>query len=128
MRNARMMALSLLFSAGLLTGCGTSPEPQVVTRIEVQRQPVPKGLLTCPSAPTPPQTDRQSAVAEYIVDLYESGDACRSKLDAVKDHAIAAATHATNARDDVRDWISEHERVVFAAAGAAVTAALFIIL
>lgn len=48
-------------------------------------------------------------------------------LDAGYDHAIAAATHARNIRDDVRDWVREHERVVFAAAGAAATAALFII-
>jgi hypothetical protein len=47
------------------------------------KQEVPDTLLVCAPEPVPGNLDKQSKVAEYIVDLSDAGEDCRSKLGAV---------------------------------------------
>lgn len=78
-----MMALWLLFSAALLTGCA-APEPRVVIQSRVERLSVPDALLACAPHPEPGVIVTQRDVAEYAVILADAGEDCRSKLAAVR--------------------------------------------
>jgi len=86
MRQKSKTVLSLLSCAILLTGCGTSliPPPEVITEIKVEKTKVPESLLTCPSAPAPPAANSQRDVALYILDLWDAGEECRTKLQEVR--------------------------------------------
>ncbi len=86
MRLQAMTALSLLFSAGLLTACAaaTPPPPRLITSLERVPVSVPAPLLTCEPAPAPPSTGTQRQVASYVVDLWSAGQDCRDKLGQVR--------------------------------------------
>lgn len=78
-----MTALWPLFSAALLTACGT-PEVRTVPVVKIERQKIPAGLLTCDPAPAVPVAETQRQVAAYVVDLWAAGEDCRVKLGKVR--------------------------------------------
>lgn len=68
-----------------MSACASNEPPRIVTRVEYQRQQVPVALLTCrPSPPVPTPVESQKAVGLYLLDLFEAGEDCRTKLDAVR--------------------------------------------
>lgn len=75
----------LLFTAVLgliafLSGCASEP----IIEVRYVRQEIPASLLTCKPAPEIPGAGAtQREVAGFIVDLYDSGEDCRSSLQAV---------------------------------------------
>ncbi len=83
----RMTALSLLFCVVLLTGCATPSPPPALEIVEAPSLYIPPGLLTCPQEPVPPAAEgsTQRDVAVYIVDLSTAGQACRRRLNAVRE-------------------------------------------
>lgn len=74
----------ILISALVLAGCATDPV-QLVELRDVDWPEVPDSLLTCePSPEVPGEGSWQSDVGRYILDLFGSGEDCRSKLGAVR--------------------------------------------
>lgn len=79
------VALTLLL---LLPACASSTPPQVITKLQVERLPIPPPLLQCqpdPDIPDGLMGDRE--IADYLVSLWEAGDDCRGKLSAIKEIA-----------------------------------------
>jgi len=72
----KMMVLLALPFLACLASCGKD--------VIVERVPVPDRFLTCAAEPAPPAEDTDKAVANFIVDLLESGADCRSKVAAIK--------------------------------------------
>ena len=82
------MASLLLCWMGLLSGCA-SPEPAILIKTQIERLTPPAPLLTCQDSPDPPDSPdgaplAQSAVAEFILRLWEAGEDCRGKLAAIR--------------------------------------------
>jgi hypothetical protein len=50
----------------------------------VERLSIPDALLICADQPEPPATASQRDVAEFVVNLADAGEDCRSKLASVK--------------------------------------------
>ncbi len=65
----------------LLAACAGQP---AATRLVTLQPDVPQTLLTCDAAPAVPQAASQSAVAGYIVALWQAGQDCRAHLKAVQ--------------------------------------------
>ena len=65
----------------LLAACATQP---TATRFVTLQPEVPQTLLACADAPAVPQASSQSAVAAYIVALWQAGQDCRAHLKAVQ--------------------------------------------
>lgn len=71
------MGLLLLFSAILLSSCGT-------VKTIFTRPSIPEYLRTCAEEPNPPaNVTTQSQVSVYILDLANAGADCRSKLESI---------------------------------------------
>lgn len=84
----RSFFAALLMVAGLaalliLSGCASAPPPQVVTRTEVVRVPLPAGLLRCQGEPAVGAITMQSQVADYIVRLHEAWADCHDDVAAI---------------------------------------------
>lgn len=77
------MLLSLLSCALLLMACA-APEPRLVVQSRVERLEIPPVLLTCLESPEPPAGNSQRDAAEFMVRLWDAGEDCRSKLDAIR--------------------------------------------
>lgn len=77
------MLLSLLSCALLLTACA-QPEPRLVVQSRVEQLKIPPVLLTCLESPEPPAGDTQREAAEFTVRLWDAGEDCRSKLQAIE--------------------------------------------
>ena len=75
----RVMLVALL----VLGGCAAKP-PQVVTKVKIVRPTIPAALLSCPPAPPVPASKAPSAVARYVVSLWEAHGVCHDHLDEVK--------------------------------------------
>lgn len=73
----------LLSSIVLLSACASSKPIDPVATLEVPRE-----LLTCRPAPRLPEIRSQRDVAGYVVELWESGEDCRQKLDAVRSYVV----------------------------------------
>jgi hypothetical protein len=72
--------LSLIFCGMLLTACAEAPRG---VRVELVQ--IPEAMLTCPTEPkVPDSVATQRDVALYILDLRNYGQACESRLLAVK--------------------------------------------
>lgn len=71
--------------AAMLAGCAApAPQPQVITKIEVERVTLPAGLLSCTPEPSPgPAWTRQSQVADYVVRLDEAAQDCRNTVSSI---------------------------------------------
>jgi len=82
MPGLKKMVPSLLCSAMFLCGCAQEPRLLVESRLE--RATLPPSLLTCQDSPDPPQATTQRDVALFIIQLWEAGEDCRSKLAAVR--------------------------------------------
>lgn len=80
-----------------LAGCA-APKPQTVTltRVQVVRERVPAGLLSCAAEPAVPRATLQSQVAGYIVGLHAAWRDCSDTVAAVK--AYDGAQPAGSAR------------------------------
>ncbi len=65
----------------LLAACAA---PSPTTRLVTLKPDVPPTLLTCEAAPPVPQASSQSAVAGYVVALWQAGQDCRAHLKAVQ--------------------------------------------
>lgn len=77
------MRKTFLCALLVLGGCAAKP-PQVVTRIKIVRPTIPAALLSCPPAPPVPASQAPSAVARYVVSLWEAHGICHDHLDEVK--------------------------------------------
>lgn len=75
--------LSLLSCALLLTACA-QPEPRLVVQGRVERLEIPPVLLTCLESPEPPAGNTQREAAEFTVRLWDAGEDCRGKLEAIR--------------------------------------------
>lgn len=64
-------------------GCAGS-EPKLVTRLQLERVPLPPALLACQPDPDIPDPMGDRELADYVVSLWQAGDDCRGKLGAVK--------------------------------------------
>ena len=82
-RNRALVLIPLLLSA-----CSAPSRPTVITRLQVEKVPLPPALLACLPDPEIPDTamgDR--ALADYLVSLWQAGDDCRDRLARVKESA-----------------------------------------
>lgn len=67
-----------------LTACATSEDPpRIVTKIQVERIPLPLTLLSCLADPEPPVTESQAVLAAYLLDLWEAWSDCSGKVTAI---------------------------------------------
>lgn len=80
----KMTALWPVFCAALLTACGTTPETRLVREVQIERQQVPAALLNCAPVPSVPDGGTQRDVARYVVDLWQAGEDCRGKVNALR--------------------------------------------
>lgn len=87
MRLTPMTALLPLFLLASLTGCvGTTPKPQVITKIQIERPHLPANKLYCQSRPEPPARGKtQKAVAWYAAQLHAWGEDCEARLAEVRE-------------------------------------------
>ncbi len=54
--------------------------------LHIERIEIPAVLLTCAPTPAPPPKPRtQGDVARYIVDLWEAGEDCRARVEAIRE-------------------------------------------
>jgi hypothetical protein len=69
-----------------LTACvGSTPPPQLLTRVEVVRPQVPVNKLFCASEPAPPaEGATQRGVAWYLRVLRSWGKDCESRVDELR--------------------------------------------
>ena len=76
--------LSAPLSTLLLTACSADLPP--LTEVRIERIEIPAVLLTCAPTPAPPPKPRtQGDVARYIVDLWEAGEDCRARVEAIRE-------------------------------------------
>lgn len=78
----RLRVVAAIFALITLISCASAPEPKVVTEIVERRVEVPRSLLSCSLEPVAWVSQRD--VARHMVYLAEAGEACRTKLDAVR--------------------------------------------
>lgn len=84
----RLTVRWLLYLLLLLPGCaGSQPPPPALEIVEAPSLYIPAPLLMCPPEPVAPDPalSTQRDVAVYIVDLSIAGQACRRRLDAVRE-------------------------------------------
>lgn len=68
----------------MLAGCQT-PEPKVITQVQLQKIEVPRSLLTCPLEPVYGSiTVTVNDLMKFSDQLAKAGADCRSKLDAIR--------------------------------------------
>ena len=80
----RSQAHAGLLLTTLLAGCAAS-EPVVMTQVRVVPTVVPSYLLTCLGDPAPPEPGASdNLVAEYLIELWRSGEDCRAALATVR--------------------------------------------
>jgi len=83
------MKYLLIFLTVLLMGCSQKmPEPTVrtVTKVVIQKQSIPSGLLSIPPLPRVPKNiSLQSQVAKYIIDLYNVASQYKQNLNSIKE-------------------------------------------
>ncbi len=99
-----MRTIIVIGLVALLAGCSGAPKKTFHETIQYKVVSVPESLYRCPDIPLPPPVpdtaekqileryDRQ--VAEYVVQLYESGKVCKESL------------------EDIRKWIEQAEAEV----------------
>ena len=83
MPQGRKTGALLLCSAMLLSGCAV-PEPRLLVTRQMERPSLPPTLLICQDSPDPPDALMQREVADFILQLWEAGEDCRTKLAAVR--------------------------------------------
>lgn len=67
-----------------LTACSADRLP--LTEVRIERIEIPAVLLNCAPAPTvPPKPRTQGDVARYLVELWEAGEDCRARLEAIRE-------------------------------------------
>ena len=71
------MTLVLLLSCATLSTACAGAEPRVLAAPPVE-------LLTCADAPDVADADSQRVVAKYMIELWDAGDDCHQRLDAVR--------------------------------------------
>ena len=82
MRHGPKLASLLLLCAVLLTGCA---DPEVLTKVVVERPSVPSSLLECAPAPSVPGPDAEDVeLALYLIELDAARADCASKLGLVR--------------------------------------------
>ena len=68
----------------LLSGCA-APEPRLLIETRTIPLDLPAHLLAClPSPDPPPAGSTQRDAADFVIRLWDAGQDCRSKLDAVR--------------------------------------------
>jgi hypothetical protein len=90
MRQVLTTALLPLSLAVLLTACASSPP---VLDIRYVKQQLPETLLECADVPAVPANPTQRAVADYIVDLWDAHEDCKSKLGEIRGLTDVATHH-----------------------------------
>ncbi len=65
------MKRAAILAALLLAGCATpAPPAKIITRVVIQRTPIPAQLFSDPPPPVAPQINSAAAVASWIVRLW----------------------------------------------------------
>lgn len=94
MRRTVTTGLLPLFCCTLLLVCAPRVQERIVPVVKVERPVVPSALLACRTDPEPPIPESQRDVARYLVQLWQAGEDCRAKLDAVNQYLAAEPSPA----------------------------------
>ncbi len=74
-----MKILASILAVTLLAGCATNR-----SAVTVLQQEVPQSLLHCKDQPASPKAGTQRDAGNYIIDLADAGQDCRTKLNTVR--------------------------------------------
>jgi hypothetical protein len=74
---------SVLIPLLLCSACASSAPP-VITRLQLEKLPIPAALLECQPDPDIPERMGDRELADYVITLWQAGDDCRAKLATVR--------------------------------------------
>lgn len=82
----RRTAMSLSATLSILFSTACSADRPPLTEVRVERIEIPAVLLTCaPTPAVPPKPRTQGDVARYLVELWEAGEDCRARVEAIRE-------------------------------------------
>ena len=112
-------AVMLALVIALIAGCGGAPKRVSHETTQYKVVSVPESLYRCEAIPAPPSLpvsvtrelqeryDRQ--VAEYILDLYETGVTCKASLDSIRAWIEQAEAEVQKTNEEARRALEEKE-------------------